>query len=482
MNQIERLAVDVASDHGLFTRLSYRALKGEEILPTPFDDIINNTIDRVFSGEIKNLVVNMPPRKGKTLRFILALAARGFAINPASSFIHSSYSDKLVQENSASIRDIVESEDYRILFPHVDFRKDSNAKGLWKTTVGGSFLASSTGGSITGFGAGKIGAKGFHGCLLIDDPTKPSDARYPHKLNIANKFWYDTLRSRRADDNTPVIICMQRVHPTDFTHTIIEEADIGEVHHLVLPEYIEDDYVYNQSGIYIPHNLPLGSLWEEQHSDKEAKKLNKSIQHSQNPEEQKGEVYERSWFGRFSTCPVKIKEWAICGDTATKVKKYSDYSVFQLWGLGTDNKGYMFKMVRKKVEVPQLSPLFNNFYEKCKEFTGLNKIECLIEDKDSGSGLIQLLNQSKDRNNNAYPVKALQRSTSKYARALLGADKVCDGRIVIIKSLDGDALINESCKMKSDDSHKHDDMIDPMNDFVIYKMSNKSYIINKSIL
>ena len=482
MNDIEQFGIKMAGDQDLFTQFSYSCLSNDEFIPTPFDGIINETIDKIFTGEIKVLVVNMPPRKGKTLRFIHALTARGFAVNPQSAFVHTSYSDKLVLENSNTIKSIIESPDYQTVYPHVQFKADTTAKGLWRTTQGGSFLASSTNGAVTGFGAGKIGANRFYGALLIDDPVKPADARYETKRESANRFWFDTLRSRRADDNTPVVVIMQRVHPQDFTYTIVEESGL-EVHHLVLPEYIEDNYTYDQSGIYIPHNLPVGSIWPEQRTDEEALKLNNnSIQYSQNPIEEKGEVYERDWFIRFDQCPVTIKEWSIWGDTATKTNDYNDYTVFQLWGLGTDNRGYMFDMFRGKVEVPQLFPAFKVFYNQALSFTEKPEISINIEDKDSGSGLIQLLNQSRDDNNKRFKVTALQRNSSKYARALIGADEIVNGRICIINNEKGDIIITEASKYKSDDSHKHDDTLDPMNDFCNFGLNKKGYVMNRSIL
>jgi len=160
----------IASRHEHFLPFVSSTL-GNEYIVTPFDDVINTALDKTITGEIKRLVINIPPRMGKTLRAVIAYVSRGFAINPASNFIHSSYSDKLVQANSAQIRKVLSDPDYQRMYPYVKLQGDTNAKGLWKTTIGGGFLASPFGGTITGFGAGIIGCEHeFSGALIIDDP------------------------------------------------------------------------------------------------------------------------------------------------------------------------------------------------------------------------------------------------------------------------------------------------------------------------
>ena len=166
--QIESIGLHVASKHEHFVPFAYQCLKGaDEFVPTPFDPIINETLDKTFTGEITRLVINIPPRLGKTLRAVQAYVTRGYAINPKSCFVHSSFSNELVQENSVAIRDIINAPDYQTLYPHVSFKEDTNAKGLWKTTLGGTFLAKPAGGTITGFGAGILGQTSFSGALII---------------------------------------------------------------------------------------------------------------------------------------------------------------------------------------------------------------------------------------------------------------------------------------------------------------------------
>ena len=454
--------------HDNFVPFAFNLLKNAEYIETRFDHIINAVLDKTLTGEIKRLIINIPPRHGKTLKAVHAYVARGYAINPKSNFIHTSYSDKLVHDNSVTIRDIVNHPDYQKIFPHVSFKQDSNAKGLWRTTAGGTFIASPAGGSITGFGAGIIGATEFSGALIIDDPVKPDDASSDTLITSINQRWENTFKSRLADQNTPVIVIMQRIAENDFTAELLDRSGADEDwHHLVLPAYISSDYVYTQAGRYIEHDLSDGALFGEKFTDAQAKAAMTNIQWSQEPSPAKGEIYEREWFKRYESLPNNIKSLSIYCDTASKTKKYNDYSVFQLWAKTTSNQGYLIKQDREKIKVPFLKDRFIKFYNDSKKYGNINSIG--IEDKDSGVGLIQALEIEK------YKVKAIQRREGKYARAVKAAPSILHGNIFLPVGAVGDMIIAEAVKFKADDSHAHDDQIDPMNDFINHELPKFGY-------
>ena len=475
LNKDQLLGLHVSSKHEYFVPFAYNCLFGSNgFISTPYDQIINEVLDKTISGEIKRLIINIPPRFGKTLRAVIAYVARGYAINPKSAFIHSSFSDELVRENSTAIKDIVSHPDYQRLYPHVYFKKDSESKGLWKTSEGGTFLAKPAGGTITGFGAGVLGQDSFSGALIIDDPLKPDDGLSDTKRNFINQRWHNTFKSRLNDENTPVIVIMQRIHEEDFTYELLDNTE-EEWHHLVIPAYIEKEYEYKQSGRYIDHNLPEGSLWSDKLSDKKAKSLMGEIQYSQEPTPTKGEVYEREWFKRYTDLPNNIKKWVIYCDTASKIKKYNDYSVFQLWAQTTENHGYLVKQWREKVKIPFLQKNFIEFYNSCLDLSGERRIKIAIEDKDSGVGLIQGLEIKADRHGSHYKPEAISRTEGKYSRASKATQYVQEGDIYIPVGAMGDGVITEATKFKADDSHKHDDQIDPMNDFINFELPNKRY-------
>jgi len=467
------IAYELLDKHEEFVKMSFQLLKGTEMIETRFNPVIGQALDRVIDGEIKRLIINIPPRHGKTLTAVQSFVARGFAINPKANFLHTSYSDTLVKDNSTAIRDIIQSADYQRLYPYVQFKQDSKSKGLWKTTQGGTFLAAPSGGTIIGFGAGIIGCPHFSGCLLIDDPLKPGDARSERTMKYINSRWEQVFKSRLADQNTPVILIMQRIAENDFTNELLNGTGSDEDwYHLVLPALIKDDYVYRETGNYIKHNLKPGVLFPEKFTVEQAMAAMGNIQWSQETTPQTGEVYWEEWFQRYAMSELprsSIKSWSIYGDTASKTNEYNDYSVLQLWATTTRNQGYMVKQWRKKVMIPFLKDEAIKFYNECRLIAGgiEDKSDALkfnIEDKDSGTGLIQSLRLA------GYPVNDIQRKEGKYARNIDAADNVKHGNIYLPAGPIGDMVIAEAVRFKADDSHAHDDQIDPMADFINHEL------------
>ncbi|WP_286737448.1 phage terminase large subunit [Bacteroides sp. 44_46] len=261
---------------------------------------ICNALDDVISGKIRKLIINIAPRYGKTELAVKNFISYGLALNPSSKFIHLSYSDDLAHDNSEEIRDIVKSEEYQRLFPYVQIKRGTDSKKKWNTTAGGGVYAVSTGGQITGFGAGEvddiddkeIGAeidsisKGtkFAGAIVIDDPIKPEDALSDVKREKINQRFETTIRNRVNSRNTPIIIIMQRLHENDLCGYLMK-TEPGEWTVLSLPA-IENE----ANGKEVP-------LWDFKHTLNELHHLNKinpftfETQYMQNPTPMVGLMY-----------------------------------------------------------------------------------------------------------------------------------------------------------------------------------------------
>ena len=116
---------------------------------------IVDSLEEVIRGKTTRLIINVPPRYRKTQISVKDFIAYGLAISGGKAkYIHVSYAQKLALDNSEAIRDFISSEPYQRLFPEVQIKKDSNAKEKWYTTNGGGVYATSSGGQVTGFGAG----------------------------------------------------------------------------------------------------------------------------------------------------------------------------------------------------------------------------------------------------------------------------------------------------------------------------------------
>ena len=416
----------LVSSQEAFTPFALEQLEGRVYRMAPHQKVICDTLDRVITGEITRLIINIPPGYSKTAIAVWSFVARGFAINPSSKFLHVSYSDTLVNDNSASIRKIVDSSDYRRLYPYMDFQPDASAKGLWKTQAGGAFRAAASGGGITGFRAGLIGSKIFSGAMIIDDPLKPDDAYSDPMRGFINGRWKSTFRSRIACPDTPVIVIMQRLHIDDFTAHLLTAS--GETwHHLVLPAYISgcDPFVAEGLSIPIPYDLPDGSLWPEKHSDAQALALMDDGQYSQRPVKPGGEFFSLESLlidNAPVPTPTRCDQVYAVIDTALKDGLEHDGTAVTYFAR---NKFAGTPLVALDYEVLQISgdllevwlPTVNQRLEELARQTSARQgnIGIWVEDKASGIVLIQ---QAQRKGLNVYPIGSKLTSLGKDGRAL----------------------------------------------------------------
>ena len=271
-----------------FTRHMFRSVTGNRFIVGEHHRLICDKVADVLQGKTKRLIINIAPRYGKTVIISHHFIAMGLAANPAAKFLHLSFSADLAQENSVTIKDIVKSDEYRRLFPHVVVKDGSDTKSRWDTTAGGGVYATSTLGQITGFGAGVVRGEGepyrFGGAIVIDDPIKPEDALSDNVRESVNRRFETTIRSRVNDRETPIIIIMQRLHEHDLCG-YLQELEPGEWEVLSLPCITEEGK----------------ALWEFKHSVEELEKLREvnpfvfDTQYMQNPKPLEGLMYGREW-------------------------------------------------------------------------------------------------------------------------------------------------------------------------------------------
>jgi predicted phage terminase large subunit-like protein len=453
------------ASHLEFTSKFFREKEGQPFAIAPFHPVFCNTIDKVFAGKIKRLIINIPPGYGKTELAVVNLIARGFAINPRSRFIHASYAQALALDNSSKVKDVISLEGYQAHWP-VRMRADTNAKGLWRTTDGGHLRAAASGEPITGFRAGILAEPGFTGALVIDDPLKPDDASSDTTRKFINARWENTFKSRLAHEDVPVIVIMQRLHVQDFVSHLLETS--GEHWHLLkLPVLIEGQGEAPAGDVtLIPHGLPDGPLWEQKHTLEQIKALQGAPhvyagQYAQEPTVAGGNLFKPGLLPRYEEIPTLA--WrAIYVDTAQKTKERNDFTVFEHWGATRDGKAALLEVVRGRFEAPELETTALALWGKCKamdpeRYGHLRKM--VIEDKVSGTGLIQSLSRK------AIPVIALQRDKDKYTRALDAVPGAAAGLVILPQSAPW--LKDFESELAAFPDGSFDDQVDPFIDAVV---------------
>ena len=446
------------NDHLFFARWFFKIREGVKFKVNKHHKEICDALELVIQGKIKNLIINVPPGSSKTELAVINLIARGLAINPRSRFLHLSYSSELAELNSAKAKELVLLSEYQELFT-LPIKSDSNARGRWNIvdsndiSIGGCY-ATSTLGQVTGFRAGHMDT-GFQGAIIIDDPLKPTDSLSKVKRDQVNMAYINTVQSRKASPDTPVIVIMQRLADEDLTGFLLNGGDGNEWHHVKIS-------AINEKGeSYWPEKEPLESLLKL----KEKGNFTFEGQYQQNPYVLGGELIKGDWFNRYSELPAR-KEFvrrAIFADTAMKTGENNDYTVFLDALFMRSGHVYILNLWRKKIDAVGLLALANDVWSQVTTNEIMPASAMYIEDKASGTGLIQQL----QRGSQFIPVMPVQRTKDKLTRLMEVQPRIQSGQVFIPEYapwvID---FISECEAFTATDTHKHDDQIDPLIDAV----------------
>lgn len=473
--------------------LAVEVLEGSELRKAPHHKPICYALDRVIRGEIKRLIINVPPGYGKTLAAVWTFIARGFVVNPQARFIHSSYSQDLALDNSSKVKDILLSEEWQHFNP-LSLKDDTSAKGLWRTDTGGGLRAVQSGGGITGFRAGQM-QEGFSGAFVLDDPLKPDDARSQRKTAVYSQRYNTTIASRLAHEDVPIVVIMQRLcrfnsdEPElsgDMSEFLLRGGSGEMWHHLLLPIEIDNSVPYPSEwthGIPIPHGLQDGVLWDYKHTRADVERLKRAnrvvfdAQYQQRPTKHAGGgIIKGSWFNTYTALPT-LRKIAIFADTANKTAERHDYSVFLCAGLGADGNLYLLDMLRGKWEITDLIAKAKAFWDKHKRKHGMDRLgasELYVEDKASGTQLIQTLVREMQQT-----IKPVQRATDKFTRVNGVVAEISGGKVLVPAQAIVDSkgnpvtdaawvsdFMSECEAFTADDSHAFDDQVDTLVDAI----------------
>lgn len=240
-NEKRMLRYMLENDGMQFMRYFFKHREGTIMLRNWHHYVIEYVLQAVYDLEINRLIVNIAPGYTKTEQVVLNFISRGLAINPRSKYIHASYSADLAQENSSKIKETVSLPEFQELWP-MHIRVDTKGKKRWFTEYGGGMMAAAAGGQITGFRAGRM-EPGFTGAFMIDDPVKPDDAYSVVKRSAINNRFNNTMRSRLAVEEIPMVVIMQRIHEDDLSGYLLKGGSGDIWHHLTIPTLLDDEEI-----------------------------------------------------------------------------------------------------------------------------------------------------------------------------------------------------------------------------------------------
>ena len=395
----------------------FSARKSADLLQNWHQREICKALECVILGKTKRLIINVPPRSGKTEVAVKAFISWAMGLAPDSEFIHASYSKRLATANAYDIRAMMQHEAYKLVFPWLKLQDDSKAKDEFRTTAGGIVYATGAEGTITGYGASKM-RESFGGAIIIDDPHKAGEATSPVMRQSVIDWYQSTIQSRLNKPDGPIIIIMQRLHEEDLSGWLLNGGSGEKWEHLVIP-------ARDESG---------QSFWPEQFPPEMLDRLELTSpyvfagQYMQRPAPLGGGIFKDEWWRFFDAMPP-LKHRSIYADTAQKTKEQNDYSVLQCWGVTQDNQMVMLDMARGKWEAPELETMARAFWQKHNSQTYYGPLRAFkVEDKVSGTGLIQKLKRE------GIPIVPIQRNVDKVTRAFDAAPYIQSGNVYLMRS------------------------------------------------
>lgn len=439
-NAIEGAHIRSRGDLLDFTRWMFHSVNGTKFILAPHHYLISAALMRVYAGQTKRLIINIPPRYSKT-ELVKNFIAWGLGQYPDSEFIYTSYSARLAAKTSFECRELVASKEYAKVFPGVRLRNDSSARDEWRTTAGGIVYASGSGGTITGYGAGKK-RSGFGGVFVIDDPHKADEASSDVIRGGVIDWFQNTVETRLNSPETPIIVIMQRLHEMDLAGWLLKGRNGETWTHLCLPAIRA-----NGSALW-----PAMHTIERLRVMQEASPYNFAGQYMQRPAPLEGSIIKPDKMPVLDAVPAGtrcVRAWDIAA-TVPKPGRDPDWTVGAKMGQMPDGRWIICDIVRFRGDPAEVEAALRNTAER-------DGIECTISvPQDPGSaGVINVANFAKILA--GFTVKFSPETGDKIERGKPMASQANVGNLCLLRAPWNDALISE---LRVIPNGSHDDQWD----------------------
>lgn len=416
-------------------------------------DAICEHLEAVSRGEIKRLLMNVPPGSMKSLLTGVIWPAWewGPRAMPALRFLATAHKQDLAIRDNMKCRRLIQSRWFQERWP-VELTSDQNAKGKFENSATG-FREAMAFTSMTGSRGDRV---------ILDDPHSVDDANSAVKLEGDIRTFREALPSRVNNDKSAIVIIMQRLNELDVSAAALE---LG-YEHLCIPMRFEPNRrCVTSIGWSDPRTVAGELMFPERFPQEQVIELEAALgsyatagQLQQRPSPRGGGIIKTEWF-RFYEDRIPPLEWrAIYADTAQKTGEENDFSVLQCWGRATTGQAVLLDQVRGKWEAPELLTQARAFWSKHAAARAATLRAMHVEDKVSGTGLIQTLRRE------GYPVLAIQRSRDKLSRGHDAAPFIESGNVMIPEWAPWvEAFLAEA---ESFPNGAHDDQMDAMFDAI----------------
>jgi predicted phage terminase large subunit-like protein len=346
-------------------------------------DAIADHLQAVDGGDLRKLVINIPPRCCKSTLCSVLYPAWSWTRNQAKRFMFASYADSVTRRDSRFCRELLRCQWYRDRWGHkVKIKPDQDCQLRYETTSQGMRLAVTVGGTNAGEGGDVI---------VIDDPHNFMEVySQAHRQKAIN--WWTTAMSTRSNDPRAGarVVIMQRVHQEDLCSILRDEGDWTW---LVLPmDYEPKVQIDSPLGFKDPREEKGTLLWPDRFGQPEVDAISKSLgsydaaaQLQQDPVPRGGSIIKDSWLQYYDELPDGVTEYVTTWDCAFKGFSTSSYVAGGVWARkGADF--YLVDQVREHLDFVQTLTAIERMakrYPQCQKK--------LVEDKANGPAVIRML-------------------------------------------------------------------------------------------
>jgi|TARA_R110000824_G_scaffold3761_3_gene17954 predicted phage terminase large subunit-like protein len=403
--------------------------------------VMADAFNRIASGELKRLIINMPPRHTKSEFASHLFPAWYLGRFPDRKVIQTAHTAELAVGFGRKVRNLVGSDDYSKIFSNVSLSVDSKAAGRWNTNVGGDYFAIGVGGAVTGKGAD---------ILIVDDPHSEQEAAQNDPSVYDKTYeWYTSGPRQRLQPGGAICLVMTRWSKKDLTGSILKAS---------IERGGSDEWEIIELPAILPSGKPLWpGFWplEQLEALKAELPVGKwTAQYQQDPTSEEGAIIKREWWNEWTKkdppdCEFVIQSW----DTAFLAKQTADYSACTTWGVfyseDKDKKANIILLdaLQERLEFPDLKKRAYDMYKEYKPDA------CIVEAKAAGSPLIFELRRI------GIPVAEYTpgRGKDKIARVNAVSDLFHSGHVWAPKKRWAEEVIEQFAAFPTGD---HDDLVD----------------------
>ena len=485
-----------------FCKFVFKIQYGTEMLEIDIHRVIFDTVQLLIDQKSNRMIINIPPRAGKTQIISIFLPLFAWCRNPSAQTILTGFNSDVLFECSGYIRTIMSDPDFKSVFPDVVIDLSKKSVERLGTMSAGVLHAVPTSGKMTGKGAGAL-VPGFAGILCIDDIIKPDDAMSPVERNKINHRFSNTILSRLATEKTPLVIIMQRLHVEDLCGYLMKGGSSDVYDWLNIPGLITKDtgtaewYKKDIDEMGYTHVRPILYKLNRRKFDKDGYSsfwpVRKTVETLKGLRTTDPYTFYSQYLGK----PIgkgtsalgnedihyydelncsNIRYTFFTADTASTTKNYSSNTVSVFWGVTKQSELVVIDLIVGKWETPDLVFEMRQFWKKYNYFD-LHRPTMMprgmyMENKASGL----FLNQQflKDGSVTVRPVaRDNTPNNDKFSRFLNAIPFFRQGRIRLPRNHEHTQFMVRELLGQSEfgNSTNYDDFVDNVSDAVVVAFS-----------